>query len=583
MPDLKTAQDMMAAAVAGKDTTDPEVTSVKQLLKLLDKASKNVRTFGQQNPVAQKFFQQFSDELAMHLGAHTTLSFLVQRSELYFKEQVVYGSATDASSENLAFKLYADGIRELTFHEGIANDDLAFFLDALWGSTDPVSNQDDDIVTRLWEKNLPTISVVTANDVMKISGVEDVTTPKSTATLGTEPSSLREVVAQEQAKQTKEGDTRHSRVQPTVTGYELSAAELAVLAQEIQTESARDNITYILDMLTAILASERSPVVLSKLFDAYDEVLDSLTRHGHWVMLEHALCLLFEVNTIRPDLTDKHKQKVQQLIDKLGSPDRIKLIEQYLTKSEKSQTDGLSTVLLMTPPSTVPALCALLGNLQDQAQQVILCDAIVELGKNAPEAILRHLTDRRPAFVRNLLSIVGRWNDPRHADAIEKIGRYPDPVVRRDIVRLLGQLRPNGSGTKLVGYLVDADEGVRLAAFKLLLSGNYSTLFSVWAPLVTAEDFGDRPPAERRNIFHAMRATARDEAVPYWSELLTDWGWTNRKKREELALLAADALGKLATPAAVAALEIGRNKGSSTVKRACAAALITASKQADTK
>lgn len=573
----------MAAAMAGKDTTDPEVASVKQLLKLLDKASKNVRTFGQQNPVAHKFFQQFSDELAVHLGAYTTLSFLVQRSELYLKEQVVYGSGTDASNENLAFKLYSDGIRELTFQEGIANEDLAFFLDALWSSSDPNSNQDDDIVTRLWEKNLPTITVVTANEVMKISGVEDATTPKSHDTLGTEPSSLREVVVQEQAKQMKEGGARPSHLQPTVTGYELSAAELAVLAQEIQAESTRDNVTYILDMLTAILASERSPALLTNLFDAYDEVLASLTRQGRWVMLEQAVCLLFEVTTIRPDLTDEHKQKIQQLIDKLGSPERMKLIEQYLTKTETPQTNGLGTVLLMMPPSTVPALCALLSNLQDQAQHATLCDAIVELGKNAPEAILRHLTDRRPAFVRNLLSIIGRWNDPRHADAIEKIGRYPDPVVRRDVVRLLGQLRPNGNGTKLVGYLADADESVRLAAFKLLLSGGYSTPFSVWAPLVTAEDFGDRPPAERRNIFHAMRATARDEAVPYLNELLTDWGWTNRKKREELALLAADALGKLATPAAVAALETGHKKGTSTVKQACAAALLTASKQSGAK
>ena len=62
---------------------------------------------------------------------------------------------------------------------------------------------------------------------------------------------------------------------------------------------------------------------------------------------------------------------------------------------------------------------------------------------------------------------------------------------------------------------------------------------------MTAENFNDREAAEKRNIFHAMRVTTGDDAVPYWAALLTDWGWTNRKKREDLALLAVDALGKL--------------------------------------
>jgi len=52
MSDLKAAQDMMAAAMAAKPTVDPELGSVTQLLKSLDRASKNLRTFGQQNTVS---------------------------------------------------------------------------------------------------------------------------------------------------------------------------------------------------------------------------------------------------------------------------------------------------------------------------------------------------------------------------------------------------------------------------------------------------------------------------------------------------------------------------------------------------
>src|SRR5262249_17837585 len=135
------------------------------------------------------------------------------------------------------------------------------------------------------------------------------------------------------------------------------------------------------------------------------------------------------------------------------------------------------------------------------------------------------------------------------------------------------------NATKLIPLVTDADESVRLAALKLLMSGKYTAPFSAWAPIVSAEDFIDRNPSERRAVFQAVRATSGDDAVPFWQNLLTDWSWTNRRRREDLALLAAETLGKLATASAIAALELGQKKAGSAVRQACATALAQADKQ----
>jgi HEAT repeat protein len=307
--------------------------------------------------------------------------------------------------------------------------------------------------------------------------------------------------------------------------------------------------------------------------------VESLLRQGQWIVLEHVLCLLFETEAVRPDLGDEQKQKLRALFDRLGTAERIVLIEKYLTKTEKPNTDGLGTVLLMMPPGSVPAICALLGNLENPSHQTIVSDALSVLAKDQADPVLRSLADRRPAFVRQLLAIIGKWRNPKHAEVIEKLVRYPDAGVRREVIRTLGLLRPSGNGARFVALLSDADEGVRLASLKLLVSGSYTAPFSAWEPVVTADDFGDRSHTEKRNIFHAMRATSLNEAVPYWCDLLTDWGWTNRKKREDLALLAAETLGKLATAEAIAALEIGQQKGGASIKQACAVALAAATRQ----
>jgi len=573
---------MMAAAMAAKQSADPELTSVTQLLKSLDRASKNVRTFGQGNSVSQKFFGQFYTELTTHLTQFNVLTFVVQREGLFFKEELVYGSETGEASENFAFKLYSDGIREITFHQDISDEDVLFFFDALWDTVGAAGTEDDDIVTRLWTKNLPTLTIVTADEVMKISELDDVLTPQGKAPLD---SALREIIAEAKSKEAKEANgarQQKPRFSTGVTGYEVSELELAALAKEIATESRRDNVLYILDTLTAILSSERSPDLLNKLFETYDGMLKSLIQGGHWSTTEHMLTLLSDADAVRPDLTEGHKQKIQHLFEQLGTPEIVDLIEKYLNAAELPRTDGLPTIFLMMQPTAVPALCTLLGNLEQPAHQTLVVDALMELAKDTPDILVKHLTDRRPAFVRNLLVIMTRWNNPRLADNVEKVLRYPDPLIRREVIRTLATLRPSGTATKLIPMLTDPDEGVRLATLKSLLTGNYSVPFSNWESLVNAETFGDRPPAERRNIFHAMRATTGDEAVPYWTSLLTEWGWTNRKKRESLALMAIDALGKLGTSAAQAALETGAKKGTAAVKQACASTLVGASKQSKT-
>lgn len=573
MSDLKNAQEMMAAAMAVKQNADPELTSVTQLLKSLDRASKNVRTFGQRNPVAQKFFAQFYTELTAHLTQFNSLTFVVQRDGLFLKDELIYGSQTGDANENFAFKLYSDGIREITFHQDITDEDVLFFFDALWDTVGAAGSEDDDIVTRLWAKNLPTLTIVTADEVMKISELDDVLAPQGKAPL---EGSLQEIIAENKAKEVKDASgtkQRQPRFSSGVTGYEVSEEELGALANEITAESSRDNVLYILDMLTAILSSEKSPDLLNKLFDIYGVILQSLIQGGHWSAMEHVLGLLSEAEAVRPDLTEEHKKHIQQLFEQLGSPETVDLIGTYLNTTEIPRIDGLSTIFLMMKPTAVPALCTLLGNLEQQAHQALVVNALVELAKDTPEVVAKHLTDRRPTFVRNLLGIITRWNNPRLADNVEKILRYPDPLIRREAIRTLATLRPSGTATKLIPLMNDSDEGVRLATLKSLLTGNYSAPYSSWESIVNAEAFGDRPPAERRNIFHAMRTTCGDEAVPYWTTLLSEWGWTNRKKREDLALMAIDALSKLGTPAAQAALDTGTKKGTSAIKQACVTAL----------
>ncbi|MBM4126240.1 MAG: hypothetical protein FJ247_02680 [Nitrospira sp.] len=584
MTDLKTAQDMMAAAVAAKGTEDPETASVRRILKLLEKTAKSNRTYGTTNPVAQKFSQQLFEELTVHLNTCSKLTIFIQRSELVFNDTIVLQADKDSSSEGVGFKLYADGIREFSIHQGLSREDLTFFLESLWGGTDPTQD-DDDIVTRLWARNLSTISIVTAEEIAKHS-MESIGAPSAEGGMSSSDATLRELLDRNRNQGGRTGSgtgegtsAQNKRLQSGLIGYEVTDEELAALASEIDAESKQDDLLYIMDMLTAILAYETSPVLLTKLFTVWGSIVGSLFRDGKWTVLEHVLSLLHETDVVRPDLSQEHKQEVASLFSGLGRTEHIKAIETFLNSAPTAQTEGLSTILLMMGADAVPQLCALLAKLVSPAHQAILSDTLLVLAKDRPEPLLKGLMDRRPTYVRNLLAILMKWNDPKFAEAVEKLTRYPDPHVRKDVVRAISLFRPNGNGLKLISFMEDGEESVRVAALKLLVSGHYTAPFSSWSPALSADNFSERPVSERRAVFQAIRATCGDEAVSYWAGLLTEWSWTNRKKKEELAVLAAESLGKLATPAAVAALELGSKKGGAAVRQACVHALSQAQRQ----
>ncbi len=336
---------------------------------------------------------------------------------------------------------------------------------------------------------------------------------------------------------------------------------------------------YVLDMVSAILASEKSPIVLTKLFGLWEHVLNDLLRSGRWTVIESVLSLLDDVEAVRPDLSAEHKGQLAAFFGGLGQPERMKAVESYLNRTPNANIEGLPTILLHLKPDAIQGLCSLLGALESPVHQALVSDVITTIGKDQPEHVLRGLADRRPGYVKNLLAILLKWNNPRFADSVEKLSRHPDAGVRKEVIRAMSLFRPNGNGSKLIAFVTDADESVRLAALKLLMSGQYTAPFAQWSPVLNTEEFMDRPLSERRAVYQSIRATSGDEAIPYWQQLMTEWSWSNRKKKEELAVLAAEALGKLGTPAAVAALGLGQKKGGAAIRQACTMALSHIQKQ----
>src|ERR1700739_3709407 len=138
-----------------------ELKSVKEVVQYLTKTAKTFKIYLPNNPIHQKFLHDLSEHFTVHLQEYGTLRFKVKQYELLYGNEVVYENPNRL--ESLAFCLFVDGMREISFHPGLSKEELMSFLEVL-GKISDAKGTDDDVVTLLWEKKFCHITYLIVED-----------------------------------------------------------------------------------------------------------------------------------------------------------------------------------------------------------------------------------------------------------------------------------------------------------------------------------------------------------------------------------------------------------------------------------
>jgi HEAT repeat protein len=308
------------------------------------------------------------------------------------------------------------------------------------------------------------------------------------------------------------------------------------------------------------------------MFDLLGRILERLLQDANWLVLTKLLGLLHQVET-RPDLSEPLRKRVKALIETPVQTANLDLIADTLNKSSEGKTEGFLAFLLQLNASAVPQLCQLLTILKHQQHRSLVGESLVMLAKNAPDPLAKYLNDLKLACVRDFVVVITRLRLARFAEHLQPLSRHEKSPVRKEAVRAFGILSPTGSGIPLLAFLQDPDGSIRFSTLSLLTSGQYTVPVTAWMPIVSDQAFHNRMTVEKRLVFLAMSQTSQAEAIPYFAGLVKQWLWFKPKQKQELALLAAETLGRVGSPEAVAVLEAGAKRRHKLIRNACKAAL----------
>ncbi len=552
------------------------ITQAKDLLNTFIKALKAYRLYPPENPTVQGLKDQVYQKFQSFLKDYQTLILKIGESAISFQNVTLYENPDLKSS--LAFLFYKDGLREIRFRQGLEEWEIEGFLDILKESEN-LNQLEDDLATLMWEKNFVHISYAAA----------DIFLEEMPAIIPENRAQFRERLNLEPLPPSAAAD--FGEVEPEIDFYEnfpqrrtpvdllhsrnvyfLTPEELEGLRKEVEAEIDPASVFCVIDIFLEILALEKSLEPFQNTVQVLQKILDALISLGEF---KRAGDLLTRINIVLNtyELKDWQAKIIEHFLEEAGREPMIEKIGKIIDQGEGVNLEEVSNYLLLLRSNSILPLIKALGELNNSKARRMVCEVLVELGKNRAELIGLHIEDHRWFLVRNITYILGRIGKEISLPYLQKALSHNEPRVRREAVQALGVISSPKVTPLLEKALSDDDPRIRgMAALNIARVGRKTSL-PILLKVIQSKEFNKRDGAEIKAFFDAVGSIGDNEAIEPLKKLLEQRSWLGMGKKEDIRLGAANALAMIGTLEAKEVLEAGKNSRDETIRSACLQAL----------
>lgn len=564
--------DLDSKSETTEEVDKEELKSAKEVIQFLTKTAKTLKIYLPNNPIHQKFLQDLTERFTHHLQGYGTLRLKVRQYELLYGNEVVYENPNRL--ESLAFCLFVDGLREISFHAGLNKEELMNFLEVI-GKILDARGTDDDVVTLLWEKNFNHITYLIVEDFWEYGGVaQHLTEPTNlqavlkeesqTLSATKAPSSVLELLGPKQA------DRSLAEI------FELTSKEIEQIKQQILFEADQSAISLLIDTLSAILRIEKEYDAFSEIGELLETTLDTVLARGD---LPYAIMILELYREMlsppQGGLAEPFKGRLKKAIEHAGDGQRIKHLETLFAEGKTIESEQLYDFLVLLDENALLPLSDLLGKINQMKVRRVICDALAQIGKDHIDLLASRLDDRRWYVVRNIVYVLGKIGDSRVIEKFRRLIHHGEVKVRKEVIRALEGINHPRATDLLIEFIQDGDLSIRASVVRLLAKANYKEALEPLLRVIQQREFEERDLYEKKEFMEALAHIGKEEVVPILGKIMKRKRlfWFRSERQDEMALCAAIALKSIGTQKAIQLLEEGSHSMNKVVREACTKAI----------
>ncbi|HEX2188443.1 MAG TPA: hypothetical protein VHG51_06065 [Longimicrobiaceae bacterium] len=546
------------APQAGPHAPSPaEREAVQELVRDLGRSLRVHLLYEGNNPAVDRFVESLRGRMAglwEHLGR---VSLQVEEKEVLWAGEPVYRGETRA--EDLAFLLYRDGVRELTFLPGFEVEELAAFLDVLV-RVQRLKEDEDDLLTLLWARDWKGLRYRYVEALP-----EGVALPEPS---GAPP---RPVEPPREAEPTLVSTVSRDDFREAL--YFLDEADLRRLDAEVRREQQRDLWSDVLSGLFDRL-EDGAPARQEQIVRILGDVLPTLLAAGSLARAAGLLRELVAIATRPGALAPGALRAVRDLFERLAGSETVEELIRTVEEAPGPEAlEGLVSLLSFFPPSTLPSLLRAAEASSLEGVRAAVLDAAERLAGNGGERLLPLLAHEDARIAAGAARVSGRRGLAAAAPEVARQLSRPELPLRLVAVETLLALRNPVAAHALQAALGDGERDVRIAAARALAAMRYTPARQALDAAIQSKRLAEADRTERVAFFEAFGAVADEDGVASLDRVLNGKSWLGRRETAETRACAALALGRSALPSARRALTAAASDTDPVVRSAVGRAL----------
>ncbi len=535
----------MAQESAGTD-------GARVLVDLLRKTVRAVQLYPPASWVPSESKKKLFTELTSFLEERGVMTLRVEDGALLWGGHPV---RKDAGPEDpLAAALSRDGIRTISFLPDLGFDELELFLDIVRRGVSARGN--DDLSTMLWEASLSRISYTA------VGGTSQETSPTlerrsrkhgaQAASAGAGPDYLS-IIGEEAGAARDEG--AGSDVSRLLADFANLPGDLAQVEECRREALSFDYEGSTSAILLEILAVEDEASAFGETCVLIGADYDRLVSSADFVSARSIVEGLEALEAAPGARPADCAALLKDLRLRANSKARIEQLCLALNAHLDSDLGACRRLLVGLPGDSVPRLFEALAILEKYQARMMVCEILVERGRERVEAVGDGLLEERWFVARNAAMVLGRIGGGRACACLARATKHAHEAVRREVVAALIRIEGPESSAALRAVLSDESRELRLRALAALSGRRDAAAGLLVEENVQADGFLQADEEEQRLWLSALARIREDAALPTFRGLIDRWILFDRSAAGRRRLLAVAALAEGSGPKTVAYLE----------------------------
>jgi hypothetical protein len=562
-PGANLAQALDASADPMADPVNKEKVEIaKEFAFHLAKGIKNIGIYRHNTGRFGEYLQRALDALAKYGEEFGPLSLKVEAECFSLFKQPLFQA--ESAHDNLPFKFYRDGIRQLIFRPEISLEELVEFV--MIALSDP-QRGGEDILAQLWKASLEHLEYVVvegfgfgelSEEQVQVQ-VDQVVNYLYTRLRSHSNDFLRfaRLRAEDLDAKLEGVDQIRGAVVTGVTANDAYKEKVQELLRADETKLFGKVVQTVFSTLDSGTLGD-----FELLKDLFAQILDALLLQEDYVSVVEILRKLKALAqessqaAVAAPLADYWTSK-------MGEEQRLRQLGETLKRVKVKDAEYLRDYLLALDSRATVPLLEVLDTLEMAANRQIIVDALVELGKDYPEPFVNRLTSEKSQMVRDMISVIERCDFKDKVKYFGKALENRNPAVRLEVISMLAKSRSEQARRFVASAMEDASAQVAIHAAKALARNAPERALTELVRIVKAPEFEKRELKEREGFYAALGLTQLPGAFSLFTDILKQKTLVlGRRKLTEQKICACAGLGGIPSVHAYKALQaIHEDKG----------------------